>query len=122
MINHDPPLFIFGFAGGFDKAKDTLINLVDTVECIRISAENPANRGEFRVFNQFTEQMSVADIARTVSDAFPGPCSVEQVENPRVEAESHYYRAAHTRLLDLGLDIPKDGDLFRLPAAPRWTR
>ena len=25
------------------------------------------------------------------------------MENPRVELESHYYRAAHTKLLDLGL-------------------
>lgn len=33
VINHDPPLFIFGFAGGFDRAKDTLKNLADTKEC-----------------------------------------------------------------------------------------
>ena len=55
------------------------------------------------MFNQFTEQMSVLEIAETVAQAFPGPCSIERVANPRVEAEQHYYRAAHTRLLDLGL-------------------
>ncbi len=34
-----------------------LINIVDTVECIRLACENPADRGEFRVFNQMTESL-----------------------------------------------------------------
>ena len=34
VINHDPPIFIVGFAGGFDNAKDTLRNLIDTKECV----------------------------------------------------------------------------------------
>ncbi|KAL8715543.1 MAG: hypothetical protein Q9220_000879 [cf. Caloplaca sp. 1 TL-2023] len=33
VINHDPPLFIIGFAGGFSNAKDTLANLAATKEC-----------------------------------------------------------------------------------------
>jgi len=33
MINHDPPLFIFGFAGGFDRPKDSLTNLAESKEC-----------------------------------------------------------------------------------------
>jgi UDP-sulfoquinovose synthase len=93
------PLTVYG-EGGQVRG---LINIVDTVECIRISCENPAERGEFRVFNQFTEQMSVMQIAEAIVRAYPGPCSIDAVANPRVEAESHYYRAAHTRLLELGL-------------------
>jgi UDP-sulfoquinovose synthase len=93
------PLTVYG-SGGQVRG---LINLVDTVECIRISCESPADRGEFRVFNQFTEQMSVLDIAETIARVYPGQCQIERVDNPRVEAESHYYRAAHTRLLELGL-------------------
>jgi UDP-sulfoquinovose synthase len=80
-----------------------LINLVDTVECIRLAAEFPAGRGEFRVFNQFTESLSVRQIAQTVADEFPGECVIEEVENPRVEQEDHYYNAKHTALVDLGL-------------------
>jgi UDP-sulfoquinovose synthase len=80
-----------------------LIDIRDTCECIRLSCENPADAGEFRVFNQFTEQMSVRQIAETIQEAYPGPCSIESIDNPRVEADSHYYRAAHTKLLDLGL-------------------
>ena len=80
-----------------------LINIVDTVECIRLASENPADRGEFRVFNQFTEHLSVRQIAETIAEEFPGEATIEQVENPRVEAEDHYYNAKHTALVDLGL-------------------
>ncbi|KKY22766.1 putative flavoprotein oxygenase [Phaeomoniella chlamydospora] len=34
VVNHDPPVFIVGFAGGMDNAKDTLKNLLDTGECV----------------------------------------------------------------------------------------
>jgi UDP-sulfoquinovose synthase len=80
-----------------------LINLVDTVECIRIASENPAERGEFRVFNQFTESMSVRQIAETIANSYPGESTIERVENPRVEAEDHYYNAKHSALEELGL-------------------
>lgn len=41
VVNHDPPIFIVGYAGGFDKAKDSLKNLVDTKECtINIISEH----------------------------------------------------------------------------------
>lgn len=93
------PLSVYG-TGGQTRG---IINIMDTVQCIRLAAENPAESGEFRVFNQFTEQMSVREIAETVASAYPGRARIEQVENPRVEMEGHYYRAAHTGLLDLGL-------------------
>lgn len=34
FINHDPPLFTIGFAGGFDNAKDSLKNLKESEECV----------------------------------------------------------------------------------------
>lgn len=41
MVNHDPPVFVIGFAGGLDKAKDSLRNLIDTGECsINIISEH----------------------------------------------------------------------------------
>ncbi len=82
------------------------IDIRDTVRCIELAANNPAERGEFRVFNQFTEQWSVqqlgelvAKVARTL-DLEP---NIAHLENPRVEKEEHYYKAANTRLIDLGL-------------------
>lgn len=34
VINHDPPLFVVGFSGSYDKAKDSLRNLAETGECV----------------------------------------------------------------------------------------
>lgn len=82
------------------------IDIRDTVRCIEIAAENPAESGEFRVFNQFTEQWSVLQLAKLVEkvartlDLDP---RLVHLDNPRVEKESHYFRAANTRLIDLGL-------------------
>ena len=36
------------------------------VRCIQIAIDNPAAKGEFRVFNQFTEQFSVNQLAAIV--------------------------------------------------------
>jgi UDP-sulfoquinovose synthase len=80
-----------------------LLDIRDTVECIRIACENPADRGEFRVFNQMTESMSVLDIAKLVSDLHPNGVAIEHLDNPRVEQEQHYYKVKHTGLVGLGL-------------------
>ncbi len=41
VINHDPPIFIVGFAGGMDNAKDSLRNLIESKECtINIISEH----------------------------------------------------------------------------------
>jgi len=80
-----------------------LIDIRDTAECIRLAVENPAERGEFRVFNQMTEAMSVLDIAKLVADLHPNAVEVEHLDNPRVEAEQHYYKVTHTGLVSLGL-------------------
>jgi UDP-sulfoquinovose synthase len=58
------------------------------------------------VFNQFTEQFSINELAELVCRA-AGECgmkvTISHVENPRVEKEEHYYNARHTKLIDLGL-------------------
>jgi UDP-sulfoquinovose synthase len=55
------------------------------------------------VFNQFTESFSVAEMADLVVSEFAGKAVIDHTADPRVEKEDHYYRAAHTKLLDLGL-------------------
>ena len=80
-----------------------MLDVRDTVECIRIAAENPSGPGEFRVFNQFTEQFSVLQIAEMIRDTYPGHVRIARIENPRVEAAEHYYNAVHSHLIDLGL-------------------
>ena len=94
------PLTVYG------KGTQTrgIIDIRDTVECIRLAAENPADRGEFRVFNQLTEWVSVAEAAEKVKAAYWQPVEVEYLDNPRIEAEDHYYNVVHTGLMELGLD------------------
>ena len=81
-----------------------LIDIRDTVRCIQLACENPADRGEFRVFNQMTQAMSVQQIAETIAAASPEAVTIEQIDNPRVELEDHYYNVVHTGLAELGLE------------------
>jgi UDP-sulfoquinovose synthase len=100
-IGHD--LTVYG-EGGQTRG---FLNIVDTVRCIEIAAENPADRGEFRVFNQFTEEFSVLELAQRVQKVAAGKgidVQIAHLENPRVEKEKHYYNAANTKLKDLGLE------------------
>ena len=94
------PLTIYG-EGGQTRG---IIDIRDTVRCIQLACENPANRGEFRVFNQMTESMSVKEIAETVQAAYSGDVAIENLDNPRVELPEHYYNVKHTKLVELGLD------------------
>ena len=82
------------------------INIHDTMRCIELALENPAKSGEYRVFNQFTEQFVVSELAHLVKDAAEHKgraVEIRHVPDPRVEAEKHYYNARHTKLIDLGL-------------------
>jgi UDP-sulfoquinovose synthase len=81
-----------------------LIEIRDTVRCIQLACENPAERGEFRVFNQMTQSMSITQIAETIASVSPDPVKIEHLENPRVEAENHHYNVVHTGLVELGLE------------------
>jgi UDP-sulfoquinovose synthase len=101
VIGH--PLTAYG-KGGQTRG---YLNIVDTLRCVELAVLNPAEAGEFRVFNQFTEQFSVLELAEHVRAAGAQvglDVRVEHLQNPRVEAEDHYYHAAHTKLLDLGLE------------------
>src|SRR3984893_17931328 len=80
-----------------------MLDIRDTVACVRLAVEHPAAAGEFRVFNQFTEQFSVRDLAERVARLSPVVVRIDELDNPRVEAGTHYYNAAHTKLIDLGL-------------------
>lgn len=52
LVNHDPPMFVLGFAGGLDKAKDTLKNLIDTKECvINIISEHYVEAANYTAIN-----------------------------------------------------------------------
>ncbi len=82
------------------------LDIRDTVRCVELACLNPAAQGECRVYNQFTEQFSVLEIAHLVQTAGKKlglKVGIEYLPTPRVEAESHYYNAKHSKLIDLGL-------------------
>jgi UDP-sulfoquinovose synthase len=93
------PLTVYG-KGGQTRG---MLDIRDTVECLRLAVENPAERGEFRVFNQMTESFSVKQLAELVAETYPGSVDIDYLENPRWELEEHYYNVKHTGLLELGL-------------------
>lgn len=96
------PLTVYG-KGGQTRG---YLDIRDTVQCVELAIANPANPGEFRVFNQFTEQFSVNELASIVTKAGEKlgiDVKTISVPNPRVEAEEHYYNAKHTKLIELGL-------------------
>jgi UDP-sulfoquinovose synthase len=96
------PLTIYG-KGGQTRG---FLDIRDTVRCVELACLNPAAPGECRVFNQFTEQFSVLEIAKLVQKAARKmgiKATLDQLPDPRVEAEEHYYNAKHSKLIDLGL-------------------
>jgi UDP-sulfoquinovose synthase len=93
------PLTVYG-KGGQTRG---MLDIRDTLACVELALLHPPTAGEYRVFNQFTEQYSVVEMAELVVRATGGQARIEFLPDPRVEAEDHYYRAAHTKLLDLGL-------------------
>lgn len=97
------PLTVYG-EGGQQRG---FLNIRDTIQCVDLALQNPADPGEFRVFNQFTEIFSVQELAELVQECGEElglDVEIDHIENPRVEAEEHYFDADNTGLMDLGLE------------------
>jgi UDP-sulfoquinovose synthase len=96
------PLTVYG-KGGQTRG---YLDIRDTVRCIELACLNAPRMGECRVFNQFTEQFTVLELARMVQAAgrkMGLEVTIDHLPDPRVEAEEHYYNARHSKLTDLGL-------------------
>ena len=96
------PLTVYG-EGGQTRG---YLNIRDTIQCVGLAVANPADPGELRVYNQFTELFTVLELAERVRDAGAHlglGVAIDHVANPRKEAERHYYNAKNTKLLGLGL-------------------
>lgn len=96
------PLTVYG-RGGQTRG---FLDIRDTVRCIELACLNPAKPGECRVFNQFTEQFSVGELASMVKlagEKMGLRVEIDYLPDPRVEAEEHYFNAKHSKLIDLGL-------------------
>jgi UDP-sulfoquinovose synthase len=81
-----------------------IIEIRDTVGCLQLACENPAERGEFRVFNQMTQSLSITQMAETIARVSPEKATIEHLANPRVEEEGHHYNVVHSGMVELGLE------------------
>jgi UDP-sulfoquinovose synthase len=98
----DHPITVYG-KGGQTRG---FLDIRDTLACVELAILNPPPLGTYEVFNQFTEQFSVQELAEKVAEGARGlgwEPIIENIANPRTELEEHYYNAKHTKLLDLGL-------------------
>ena len=96
------PLTVYG-KGGQTRG---FLNIRDTIQCVDLAVRNPAAEGECRIFNQLTETYSINELAETVQRAGRDQgldVEINHVENPRLEAEEHYYNPKHSKLVELGL-------------------
>ena len=96
------PLTVYG-KGGQTRG---YLNIKDTLQCLRLAVENPADAGELRIFNQFTETFSVNELAARVQAAgakMDIDVKIKSLPNPRIELEEHYYNPASLGLVELGL-------------------
>jgi len=97
------PLTVYG-GGGQTRG---YLNLIDTLACVKLAADNPAAERELRILNQFTETFSVLELASHIVEAgkLVGiNVEVKSIKNPRREAEEHYYNPTNSGLVELGLD------------------
>lgn len=97
----DYPLTVYGQG---DQTRGFL-NIKDTLQCVQTSADNPASKGELRIFNQITETLSANQIAnkiQSVGESIGLNVKIDHIENPRLEAEEHYYNPTYQGLVDLG--------------------
>lgn len=96
------PLTVYG-KGGQTRG---YLNIRDTLQCVYLSFEKPAEQGELRIFNQIMETFSVNELADLTSKAGQQiglNVEVQNLENPRVEKEEHYYNPTYQGLIGLGV-------------------
>lgn len=96
------PLTVYG-KGGQTRG---YLNIRDTLQCVNLAMENPVEKGDLRILNQFTERFSVNQLAEMVSRVGNDnglDVEISNIDNPRKEREEHYYNPAHSGLIELGL-------------------
>ena len=76
------PLTVYGDG----KERTNLICLCDTIRAFNILIDTEIEPGEHRVYNNFTDNMSIEEIAYTVTGLYGG--DVTYIDNPRKEKES----------------------------------
>lgn len=96
------PLTVYG-KGGQTRG---YLNIKDTLQCVHMAEKTPAKTGELRIFNQIMETFSVnqlAEMARRIGNHRGHDVQIKAIQNPRKEAEEHYYNPTYQGLQDIGV-------------------
>ncbi len=99
----DYPLTVYG-KGGQTRG---YLNINDTLQCVYMSEKTPAKKGELRIFNQIMETFSANELAekvQRVGKELGYGVRIDHLENPRREAEEHYYNPTYQGLIDIGIE------------------
>ena len=98
----DYPLTVYG-KGGQTRG---YLNINDTLQCVHMSEKTPASKGELRIFNQIMETFSaneLAEMVQRVGKNLGYDVKIDHLENPRKEAEEHYYNPTYQGLIEIGV-------------------
>ncbi len=97
------PLTVYG-KGGQTRG---YLNIKDTLQCVHKSERKEAAPGELRILNQIMETFTanqLADRVKRVGDSLGYSVKVNHIDNPRKEAEEHYYNPTYQGLIELGVE------------------
>ncbi len=81
------------------------------MQCMALTIENPAEKGEYRVFNQFEETYTIvelADMVQEVGAELGLNVDIYEYDNPRNEMAEHYFNPDRQNLLDIGYQPTHD--------------
>ena len=111
------PLTVYG-SGNQTRG---FLPLKDSIQCLTIALEKPPELGEYRTLNQFENIYSINELANMVAKSCELTVSIQHLENPRKEAEKHYYNPDHDKLFELGYKPTTDieGEIIKLLCALR---
>ncbi len=96
------PLTVYG-KGGQTRG---YLNIKDTLQCITAAEKHPANKGEMKIYNQIMETFTaneLAELTQKVGNKLGYDVKIDHIENPRKEAEEHYYNPTYQGLQDIGV-------------------
>jgi UDP-sulfoquinovose synthase len=95
------PLTVYGNGG----QKRAFLCLTDVIQGVHLALQNPPEPGNLRVFNHFSEVLTIRELAERVQGCAKKSglhVEIEPVVNPRTEKENHYYNPECKGLRELG--------------------
>jgi UDP-sulfoquinovose synthase len=98
----DYPLTVYGTG----EQTRGYLNIKDTLQCIHVAEKNQAKAGSLNIYNQIMETFTVNQLAELTQQAgqeLGYDVKMNNIQNPRIEKEDHYYNPSYQGLIELGV-------------------